>query len=385
MNMNLIKSLIRFLNDPDLVSRTQELFGVKIIGVVKQKSDIELKANKNLKSVKLLNNQVCLYQVNNLFFYCFFQIITHLGNEIFYFMFLPILSWFYNAQISYLTTLSWAVMMFVGQAAKDIIKIARPETPPVVKMQDRYLLEYGFPSTHAMAMVNIAITFSTLVYQDLNYSSEYASIIISVITISAFITFSVCLSRIYLGMHSYLDILGGVMFALVYSLIFLRYSSAIMWFIKQGVLSAVIQCSLFIFMCLMYPCKNRWSPARADTFLIMGAAIGLSMAVGVRYSLNLNDIGKLSYDTRMRNDLFCLLLLCRFLVGIIPVLLVRFASKHAYCKFVKWAYGITEDSNIKEYIKKNFYLEMFYYLFCYSSIGFSAKVFSFFLFRALDI
>jgi len=40
--------------------------------------------------------------------------------------------------------------MYAGQALKDILKIPRPSAPPVVRLERRYALEYGMPSTHAM-------------------------------------------------------------------------------------------------------------------------------------------------------------------------------------------------------------------------------------------
>lgn len=40
-----------------------------------------------------------------------------------------------------------------GQSIKDIVKWPRPKCPPVVRLQKKWAMEYGMPSTHAMVGV----------------------------------------------------------------------------------------------------------------------------------------------------------------------------------------------------------------------------------------
>lgn len=49
--------------------------------------------------------------------------------------------------------------MYVGQVMKDVLKLPRPLSPPVVKLEPRVDAEYGLPSTHAMAATAISFTF----------------------------------------------------------------------------------------------------------------------------------------------------------------------------------------------------------------------------------
>lgn len=48
--------------------------------------------------------------------------------------------------------------MYVGQVMKDLLKLPRPPSPPVVKLETRVDAEYGLPSTHAMAATAISFT-----------------------------------------------------------------------------------------------------------------------------------------------------------------------------------------------------------------------------------
>jgi len=53
--------------------------------------------------------------------------------------------------------------MYIGQATKDIVKLPRPASPPVIQLEKQYALEYGMPSTHAMvgAGIPFAVFFLT--------------------------------------------------------------------------------------------------------------------------------------------------------------------------------------------------------------------------------
>lgn len=88
-------------------------------------------------------------------------------------------------------------MIFLGQGFKDLLRWERPG-PPVVKLQKKWALEYGMPSTHAM--VAVSIPFSVLLYTMNRYDYNfYLGLAIAVLW-----CLLVCTSRIYLGMHSVL-------------------------------------------------------------------------------------------------------------------------------------------------------------------------------------
>ncbi|CDR18471.1 unnamed protein product [Oncorhynchus mykiss] len=50
------------------------------------------------------------------------------------------------------------MVMYIGQALKDVLKLPRPLSPPVVKLEKRVDAEYGLPSTHVMATTAIFFT-----------------------------------------------------------------------------------------------------------------------------------------------------------------------------------------------------------------------------------
>ncbi|CAF0712117.1 unnamed protein product [Brachionus calyciflorus] len=394
--MQKIIDIINYLNDPNLVAQTQNYFNLKLVDVIDDdnKSTNENKFSdnstslKHVKSVNHLDNKKCLYLVENKIFYWLFLFITNIGNEVFYISFLPFVTWNYDDKIMILACMSWAINMYIGQATKDILKMPRPSTPPVVKIEDRYLHEYGFPSTHAMAVFTISWTLLTFVFKDTALGNNYnLQIIVSIL--SYFLIFLVCLSRIYLGMHSYLDIFGGLIFAYLINTVFISVSKSVYDIIHDSFLIGTLFSSMFLLVCFIYPNKNRWSSARADTFLIMGVGTGLSFGMTCKSTLHIEDMGKINFNKRSINDysLFNLVII-RTLLGLILLVTVRFVCKSLFYFGLKKYYNLksnVSNEDIKEIIKNNYKIEIAYNFFCYSSISFSSVFNSFLLFQIFNI
>ena len=90
-----------------------------------------------------------LYECN-IFFHALFVFGSTLGYESFYLTFFPFVFWNIDEYLARRTVILWAVIMYVGQSAKDIIQWPRPACPPVISVEKRFQVEYGMPSTHAM-------------------------------------------------------------------------------------------------------------------------------------------------------------------------------------------------------------------------------------------
>ena len=90
-----------------------------------------------------------LYEYN-IFFHCIFLFGSALGYEAFYVTFFPYIFWNIDEYLMMRTVVMWALIMYVGQAAKDVIQWPRPPCPPVISLEKRFQGEYGMPSTHAM-------------------------------------------------------------------------------------------------------------------------------------------------------------------------------------------------------------------------------------------
>lgn len=131
-------------------------------------------------------------------------------------------------------------------------------TPPVVKLEHKYLLEYGFPSTHAMAAMNISYTMLTLVYREYPIDAyPIFGVILFLVALGSIMLVS--LSRVYLGMHSYLDIAGGLIYSAFLSHLFLKILADLVVYsvMMNGLGTGFLLALTLVIICMLYPNKVR--------------------------------------------------------------------------------------------------------------------------------
>ncbi|XP_025020826.1 sphingosine-1-phosphate phosphatase 2 [Python bivittatus] len=290
-----------------------------------------------------------------------------MGQEIFYITFLPFTYWIINPYVSRRLIIMWPVVMYIGQVMKDLLKWPRPLSPPVVKLEKKTNAEYGMPSTHAMAATAISFTFVAVTANRYKYPLELG--------LSGAFLFSalVCLSRIYTGMHTVLDVIVGSLISL-----FLTAVACPTWDFVDHLMLTNPLCPAFcitvpLFLCYNYPKLDYYSPTRADTTTILGAAAGaiIGFWVNNRYVSNASS-EDITYSVSSNISEIILLVLAKFLVGIGVLMVTRQIAKTIACKSLcSWHKVSSSDVVAMQQIK----IEVPYKFITYSSIGLSATVF----------
>jgi len=260
------------------------------------------------------------YVVRNRFLYYLFHFGANLGNEIFYMTFFPFWFWNIDGCVGRQLCMFWCIFMYFGQASKDIIQIPRPASPPVIQMEKRYALEYGMPSTHAMVGAGIPFAIFFLTKERYIYHNELA-----LIGAIAWCLLVAC-SRIYLGMHSVLDVIAGLLFISFLMAVVLPYLGAIDNFLIHSMYAPIICIVLPITMCLMYPTPNRWSTARGDTTLIVSSAAGVTLGHWLSYQLGFmqKSTSPPPYDIIPPTWTWAGLIVLRMSIGVSVLLVVRY-------------------------------------------------------------
>ncbi|XP_021172528.2 sphingosine-1-phosphate phosphatase 2 isoform X2 [Fundulus heteroclitus] len=163
------------------------------------------------------------------------------------------------------------LVMYIGQAMKDLLKLPRPPSPPVVKLEMRVDAEYGLPSTHAMAAT--AISFTLL----LSAPSRVQFCFQTGLLIAATLSSMVSLSRLYTGMHSVLDVVCGILITAVLILLTYPWWESFDSFQLYSPLSPIVALSLLLLLSYTYPELDHYSTTRGDTTTILGACAGSSV------------------------------------------------------------------------------------------------------------
>lgn len=219
------------------------------------------------------------FEIRNRFWYHLFSLATALGGELFYSIFFCFWAWNVDGAVLRRVIVIWMITMYIGQALKDILKVPRPACPPVVRLDPKWALEYGLPSTHAM--VGAAMPFSILILTLNRYQLDWGW----GLAIATTWCLLVCLSRLYLGMHSVLDIVCGLVLVTGLLVLILPWVDVLDHLALTHPASPLLTITLTIAMVVCYPATDRWTPARGDTTVIVGVGCGSLLGSWLNYQV----------------------------------------------------------------------------------------------------
>ncbi|NXO04541.1 SGPP2 phosphatase, partial [Rhinopomastus cyanomelas] len=306
------------------------------------------------------------YIVKNYFYYYLFRFSAALGEEIFYITFLPFTYWNIDHSVSRRMIIVWSVVMYIGQVSKDILKWPRPLSPPVVKLEPRADAEYGMPSTHAMAATAISFSFVLATVEQYKYPFGLglgAAFVFSVL---------VCLSRLYTGMHTVLDVIGGALIsAVLLVLLYPAWDTIDQWLLTSPFCPLLVT-AVPLVLCYNYPKLHYYTPTRGDTTTILGAGAGATVGFWLNHQFALP--AHTSENLQLGLPLMAstlVVVLARFLTGILVVLLTRRLMKSLVLGTLGYRYKFP-ISDLEA--RRRLEVEVPYKFVTYSSVGLSATV-----------
>ncbi|KAI4903505.1 hypothetical protein NFI96_018997 [Prochilodus magdalenae] len=403
-----LSQLLGYLHDPHLVARFQHLCGVsgtfarreaEVNGGegadrVRQRAGDSSGPEKRKKGDRCNNNGVANggtalgaageakkplrrnsltgdigheFNIENRLLYYLFTCGTELGNELFYISFFPFLVWNVDALVARRLIVVWVWVMYLGQCTKDVIRWPRPASPPVVKVEVFYNSEYSMPSTHAMSGTAVPLGLLLLTQDRWQYPFPLG------VTLAFSWCILVCLSRIYMGMHSVLDVIAGFLYSLVILVFFSPTLDAIDTFNLTYRYAPILIVSLHAALGLFSFTLDTWSTSRGDTAQILGTGAGIAVACHLIYQLALIPDPPASMLPLPPPTLsFSLLGLCllRFILGVLILLATRAVMKALTIPLVCWFFGISSGDVRKA--RQNMQVELPYRYIVYWTVGFSA-------------
>lgn len=293
-------SLTARLQSPHLVAKFQRYFGVELKheetwkangttsnGVPSSRFQRSNSHRQSSPAIKRQNSRTAdphpdpSYVIRYRLWYYLFSFGASLGYETFYATFFPMWFWNIDSAVGRRMVLLWVIVMYVGQALKDVIRWPRPASPPVVSLEPEYAIEYGMPSTHAM--VGIALPFSMVIFTSDRY--EYP-LWVGVMAACTWCLL-VCGSRLYLGMHSVLDVLAGLLLASGLMAVLVPLIDVVDYWHLRSVYSPLVTTIVILVISIFYPKRDSWSPARGDTSVITGAGAGILLGCWLNYQLGI--------------------------------------------------------------------------------------------------
>ncbi|KAI8138527.1 PAP2 superfamily-domain-containing protein [Fennellomyces sp. T-0311] len=200
---------------------------------------------------------------------------ANLGTHTFFMIFLPILVWFDASNMAKSIACMAAVGVFTSGFIKDFMCLPRPLSPPVhrLSMSSSTSLEYGFPSTHSTNSISAALFMISLACESYNPESPLRVVCI----IGAFLyATSIVFGRVYCGMHSVTDIVGGGVLA--YVLYWFQWTFRDEFnsmFTTDSIVPVVVAILLCLSLVGLHPDPIERCPCFEDSVCFMGVLIGL--------------------------------------------------------------------------------------------------------------
>lgn len=321
-------------------------------------------AVKPLRKNSLTGDAGQEFIIENRFLFYLFTFGTELGNELCYITFFPFVMWNIDSLVARRIIMIWAWVMYLGQCTKDLLRWSRPASPPVVKVEMFYNSEYSMPSTHAMS--GTAIPFA-LFYVTLG-RWEYPFAVGLSVALSWCIL--VCVSRIYMGMHSILDVLAGVLYSALILLVSLPTLDLIDRVVLHTSWAPVLVLGLPFVLALLSFRLDAWSTSRGDTAQILGSGAGVTLASHVNARLGFSR-DSLSTSLTLPNitSWSLLAILLRMIIGVAVLVLTRAVMKMltlaCLCRIFPAVGGDVRQA------RQHMHIELPYRYIVYSTVGFN--------------
>lgn len=297
--------------------------------------------------------------VRNRFFYYVFKFASLGGDESFYLTFLPFCLWNLDSYVLRHTVMVWSLTMYLGQATKDMLRHPRPPSPPVVRLETDYTEEYSWPSTHAVAGTTIPFMLG---YTMLTRYQVPPSLVIGVCLIWAAM---VCLSRLYLGVHTVWDIIGGCFYGFTMISIFIPIVDKLDWFFQTHLISPVVLFLTCLLLTVCYPNPVMGNNTKGDAVQIIASVTGCLLGEWMNYFNEMSYIVErpelmvLAFPTL--KDIATSIL--RFIVGGVALIFIKLVVKAVSVKGISHVIGLSKpDSN-------NHTVKIWYKFITYMSLG----------------
>ncbi|OAD67557.1 hypothetical protein PHYBLDRAFT_189030 [Phycomyces blakesleeanus NRRL 1555(-)] len=253
---------------------------------------------------------------------------ANLGTHTFFMIFLPIIIWFANAELGRGVACLTAAGVFWSGFIKDFMCLPRPLSPPVhrLSMSSSVALEYGFPSTHATNSVSVGLYLFAVSCD--TFAPESTARMVCVASCAVYVA-SVVLGRLYCGMHSLTDVVGGTILA--YALYWTQWTFRAEFdslFTDDGYW-VFLTIPLFLSLVGIHPDPLERCPCFEDSVCFMGVLIGLFPGSWLCQHTDICVMSLTSTATQQTGLKAGLIVLLKMVLGVSVLFVWRMACKKA--------------------------------------------------------
>ncbi|KAI4348814.1 hypothetical protein L6164_009491 [Bauhinia variegata] len=269
----------------------------------------------------------------------FFSGLSCVVSVPFYTAFLPLLFWTGHGKLARQMTLLMAFCDYFGNCVKDVVSAPRPASPPVrrvtaTKDEEDNALEYGLPSSHTLNTV--CLSGYLLHYILIHTQIQVAYVNFIGLALACLLVALIGLGRIYLGMHSLVDVLGGLFLGLGILALWLTVDEYIDSFVVSGQNVTSFWAALSFLLLFAYPTPELPTPSFEYHTAFNGVALGIVAGLQQTYHQFHHDSVPRLFSPELTIPVF----VGRMLLGIPTILVVKFCSK----ALAKWTLPVVSNT-----------------------------------------
>jgi membrane-associated phospholipid phosphatase len=250
----------------------------------------------------------------------YFRFASALGEEVTFVLLLPFLWWHFVTELAESVVFLWCFSCYLGHMLKDLLQLPRPYAHTVKRLEHHYECEYGLPSTHAIAATTLPLCITLYCYRH-TVADPYVYI-----SIGLAFWISVCLSRMYLGVHSPSDLFWGTAVGVACFYVWVNINEQVDYVLDTSPIQVMMGMPVVLAALLaVYPAPSQWTNSYGDTATILGALNGGLLHMGMFGKVNLYRLN--FYD--LFSSETCLIAFARIFVGYLVVFMTRLIMKKA--------------------------------------------------------
>lgn len=155
----------------------------------------------------------------------------------------------------------------------------------------------------------------------------------------------ICISRLYLGMHSVADVLGGILLAIILMVFLIPAMDVIDSFLLMSPLAPLLLFSVSVAVLVLHPSSEFWTPTRGDTASILGIVTGVYLASWVQFEWGIIRGPPMSPPFKVMWPSGEMFLLCvlRTFIGLMITLATRFIAKATTYMFFRNVFKVDKS------------------------------------------
>ncbi|KAG6554597.1 hypothetical protein Mapa_003615 [Marchantia paleacea] len=245
----------------------------------------------------------------------------------FYTAFLPLVFWSGHSRLARHMTLLMALCLFLGNCVKDVVSAPRPPSPPVRKLlatgtEKDSAQEYGLPSSHTIN--TLCLAGYLLHYIEAHWGEENRFLLWFIAGCFGLLITGVVYGRLYLGMHSPIDLVAGAAMGACLLAFWLAIENYVEAFVSHGENVISFWATMAVLLLFAYPSPEQRTPSYEFHTAFNGVALGVVTGIHRTFYMYHDGSALALPLTTVRG---ASVLLLRLLVGLPVCLAVKAVSK----------------------------------------------------------